>query len=119
MVADEDRYKGHAPFQPGEVLLERDQLRVGDILFGREFDDWSCTGQFEGHHVVDGKNARMHSGKLFQMDHLTGRGRWRVVRPSTAVSSSRWNSTCPDCGCGVYVGFSSVEHDGGRCPRVP
>lgn len=41
---------------------------------------------------------------------------WFVKRTrslgSASKASGRWNQKCQRCGRGVYVGFTSVEHDG-------
>ena len=34
------------------------------------------------------------------------------------VAASAWNGRCSRCGKGTYLGFSSLEHEGGEC-RAP
>lgn len=40
-----------------------------------------------------------------------------MAMPAVAPASA-WNGRCPKCGKGTYLGFTSLEHEGGEC-RTP
>jgi len=118
----------------GTLVVTWDELRVGDIIVKCNEISWgNATVIGVGPHPrsQDGTEVYRDRPDLFGL--LCDKGfaskppslavyhrdqLWTIIRPSSTApaKSSSWNSSCPKCGKGLYVGFASVEHEGGGCP---
>lgn len=116
---------GPHPKQPNEFLLDLEHVEVGDVIVGREVDDWQVSSGFLGWERVANDLFRnvAHPSMTTPGDSFVGSGRFRVVvkpdrraaRPPAAKADGLWNGTCHACGRGTYTGFNKVEHEGGGC----
>lgn len=102
-----------------------DDLRIGDVIVNwgsasTQSEKWGNTTRRTVFSIVHGTvhctpggvytrdYSYDNSSKPIRLFHIE-----RAASPDVQTSSSsRWNQRCLLCGGNVYVGFTSVEHEG-------